>query len=573
MALLVVALALLLAACGGAAEQATATPAATRAASTATPVAGATATATALAVATATPKPATSAGPKYGGTLRLYTRADPARWDPQKMTAGEIPLRVVEQAVFSRPVTLEWPTEGKCQFSILPDAGKSWRWLDDKTFEIALNQGIQFQNKPPVNGRELTAQDLVYSLKRMGEWQDVVQTFTKQIDKIEATDRYTARVSFNTPLPSFVFSYLGTYRGPIIVPAESLSGPDKDLSDPVKSWIGSGAFMFKSWTPGVKYTVERNPNFFKKGMPYVDGMDFIVMQDMATRMAALRGGKLDILTEAPVSDSLSLARSNPRMQVRRCPLYSGYIGLWMRTDKAPYNDVRVRRALSMAIDRNAIISSVLQGEGEVVGLLPSHLPLGMAVKDFPPETRKYLEYHPDDAKRLLQEAGFDKGLKVQFATSAIYGSPYNETFEAIKAMWDQVGIQTDLVWMERGAFVNKLTVEGDFPEIAFVRPGQSDPYLWLGRFNSKRSAKEENKSRVSDPALDKLLDEFQVSVDPKRQEELARQVQIRVADQVYAIMAINPMAFTLANPWVRDMGETGYVVFPQTMYERVWMDR
>lgn len=453
-------------------------------------------------------------------------------FDPHRTGGGAYDTRMQHNVAFSMLATYSTAPEAACQNIVIPELAKSWRWVDDRTFEVKLIEGVRFLNKPPVNGREVTADDVIYSLKRAAEFPTAWQSSMQLIKAYEQVDKYTVRFRHDAPNPSIITEVLPQHYGAVIMPKEA-AGPGDRFDDPRQSYVGSGAFMFQDYKPGVKVTYEKNPTYFKTGKPYLDRLEYLITPDISTRTALLRVGRLTMWGyELPKIMAEQIMATMPQIQVGKCPTLAGgtaNVRMYMHTDKPPFNDVRVRRAISMAVDRHTIAKTTYGGEA-VVSLFPPRKPFFIPFEALSPNTRKYLEYHPQEAKALLAEAGYPNGIEMEIMVTTQYGPPFTEIAEGITAMMAQAGIKAKLDWREYNNY--RVTINAaTFPQAA-LGPSTSSEYLELSRFRSDNSVSV-NRSWVKDPTLDSLIDRFMTSVDEKVQVEAATALQQRIVDQAY----------------------------------------
>lgn len=578
-------LVLLAAACGPAASptsvpQATATPRLTAVAtSTPLPPSGTRVSATPTPAASAAPRGPAEAKPKYGGTVTTALRTDPQDWDPHAMKSGYRDARLQHNMVFSGLITNPAvPEVPSCAASSNLDALEKWEWTDPTTLALKLRQGINFVNQPPVNGREATANDVVFSLKRgiFEEPMRGVELVSKMVTDIKAVDRYTVRITFKRPTPQFIDTVLSNYYGALLLPPEARN-VQGFYRPPETAYKGTGPFMFKEWRTGVHVLYERNPNYWKKGLPYVDSVKMMIIPDQSTRAASLRSGKLDIWAgEIPTPMALGLQKTSPEIETQGCPMDSGFGYLWMQAGVnavKPFDDVRVRRAVNMAIDREGMTKSALMGYGvdtpfAAIGFHEWYL----STNDYPPEIRKYISYDPAEAKKLLLEAGYPNGFDTEVEWTTRFGSPGNEMVESIIADLNKVGIRAKLYLEEYVAYLDRGTKAG-FKPLRMGKPTTwTDPWRVMSRLHSQ-NALSENKAGISDPVLDKLIDELLVTMDVKRQKELAAQIQYRAIDQAWVVSVPQPMDWTADLPRVKDFKNTGNLHWAYTWLERVWLDK
>ncbi|MBI2918415.1 MAG: ABC transporter substrate-binding protein [Chloroflexi bacterium] len=552
---------LVVAACGPAA---TATPVPTAAPGKPTPTAAPTVAPTAA--------PTAAKGPVRGGSLVVMKRGDPQSWDPDYTPGGARDTRETYQAVFSLMAT-SIPLKEPCQATINPEVAESWRWINDTTFEIKVRQGIKFQNKPPVNGRELTSEDVAYSLMRSMEApRRGLGSLPEHVKSAKALDATTVQVTTDGPAP-ILDLYMASFYGSPVLPKEAADA--KGRFEAPETYIGSGPFTFDQYVPGVKLVFGRNPTYWKQGLPYVDQMTQLIMGDQSTRMATLRAGKLDLwFGELPVTAAKELQATARNLQVQKCSQFSGPGKLWMRTDKAdsPFADIRVRRAISMAIDREALVKTVLQGEASPVAIYPAGIsPLVQAADQFPPEIRNYLTHNPSEAKKLLAEAGFPSGFTTSLTATPYYRSPYVEIVEALIAMLGEVGIKVQPNWVEYGAW-SSTALRGTYADLLYGLTVSGEPLDDLGRFHSKAGFNL-NRSHLNDPTLDSLIDEMLIAKDESQRQALAFKIQDRVVDQAYAFVTPIPFDFAFFQPWVKGFLWSGSFYWSGPYLERVWLEK
>ena len=181
-------------------------------------------------------------------------------------------------------------------------------------------------------------------------------------DSAEKVDEYTVHINLKEPFDFINGMPSGNRQGWIV--AEEASGAD-DLENPDASWIGTGPFTFEEYQTGTKVVFARNPNYFKEGLPYADAVEAHIIPDASTRLAALRSNQINIFPAAGPRVLEEIGRTNPDYFVKSCPSLF-HMEIRMRLDKEPWNNVLVRRAVSMALDRDAIIALALRGDGQAV---------------------------------------------------------------------------------------------------------------------------------------------------------------------------------------------------------------
>ena len=257
--------------------------------------------------------------------------------------------------------------------TIMPDLAERWEYTDDKTVVFYLRKGVKFHNKPPVNGREVKAQDVKYSLERFAAKSGFRARFD-DVDRVEVVDDYTVKIVTKHPFAPLLVN-LASPSHNFIFPKEA---EDKygDFNKG-EAAIGTGPFILERYERGVKLVFKRNPDYYIKGLPYVDGIEWQITPNDSARVALLRTGKVDFVQTTGLlagEEAIPLQQTNPELKVFKYQNLNWGM-FYMRTDQPPFNDVRVRRALSLAINRQAWLETLEFSEGcFVTGPIPCALP-------------------------------------------------------------------------------------------------------------------------------------------------------------------------------------------------------
>jgi peptide/nickel transport system substrate-binding protein len=522
------------------------------------------------------PSASTPGNIKTGGTLTFVQRSDPTSWDIWGAQRTIDPTRSAADMVFSPLIIPAADPNGGCDIKFEGELAESWKYLDPKTLEVKLRPGVKWHNKPPANGRDLTSDDVVFTFEDRFKQGGAGATFLGKtvFDHAEAVDPLTVKLYLKMPYANFLED-LYTTGWAWIVP-RGFAGPDGKewLEQPEKSWIGTGPFMFKEFQPGVKTVFEKNPNYFKSGKPYVDRVEMLTIADESTKLAQMRSGSLDVYPSAGPRSAADLKRTNSEMTVKSCP--SRFTeSLNFPLDKAPWGDVRVRQAVSMAINRDALIKTVLNGQDAFAGILWPNDPEAIKLEDFPPEYRKYLEYRPDEAKQLLAQAGFPNGFSTKLIFTPAYGSPWNELSEAIVTMLRGVGIQADMELMEYGAYIRQVVVNGEFdaPTMRYAnRFSISD--MAGGNLWSKHPAVDTTRlKKVPDEKLDGMIEEYFATFDTSKRKEQAKQIQYHLAETVPLLYNPTWGNALIAQPWVKNIAWRGNEKFFTNILDQAWIDK
>src|SRR4029453_17183478 len=315
------------------------------------------------------------------------------------------------------------PSISPGSFQVEGDLAESWSQPTELTYLFKLRKGVRFHAKPPVNGRELTAEDVVYSIDRFCTLKCNANAYMlSAVDNVEPPDKYTVKITLKEPYVWLLDMLANSHAVPII--ARECVDKHGDLKRH-EATIGTGPWMLDSYRPNVGFTFVRNPSYFLSGLPHIERVEVFVDEDNASRMAAFLSGKYDLGWEFPgtvnrvdwVQIKDTLKQKRPNLKTLEFP-NNVMAHVSMRTDNAPYSDVRVRRAMAMAIDRKGIIDALYEGVGVLNPAVPTALRDWSIPMDQLGEGLANYKYDPAAAKKLLAEAGGAKRFPatVEFTT-------------------------------------------------------------------------------------------------------------------------------------------------------------
>jgi peptide/nickel transport system substrate-binding protein len=440
-----------------------------------------------------------TAAAKYGGTFSFAVgSSDQPHLDPHQTNSFQYHVRGAGVA-YSQ--LLRYKSGPGVQFPIFapePDLAQSYEQPDDLTYTFKLRQGVKFQNKSPVNGRELVADDVVKSYQRQVA-EKINAGLFEGMDKVEAVDKYTVRVKMARPNADFIWGVTSTSSK--IIPPEILEGRPDLKEGPV---IGSGPFIFDKWDKGSLVSLVRNPDYYEKGLPYVDRLQLFRIPDPATLLSSIRGKQLDVGSVGLSSADIDgLVKANPQMQVIKQPGFFRF-EVQLRSDRPPFDDLRVRQAISKAIDRTEIVNTVLGGGADIgTGLnVPS---ADWLLPDA--EVKKLLTYDPDGARALLKQAG-KENLTVECVVGDYLSGLVVSAGELLKAQLAKVGVTLNLKKLDGTNYALQVYTRAEYEQMAFA--GQSAAPQ--APTNSDLQARVHSKGPINiahraNPEIDKLIEQ------------------------------------------------------------------
>ena len=472
--------------------------------------------------------------PKRGGVFRIRGEDPVSGLDPHLVVNHH---RIATNLSFthSRLVRIKSGAQVKPgTMPIEPDLAESWTQPNDTTFVFKLRKGVRWHNKPPVNGRELTAEDVKYTYERFLTLKgNPNRSMLEQVEKVEALDRYTVKFTLSEPFAWFLDYLAATVMW--IVPREAVE-KFGDLKK-AEACIGSGRWTLERYDTNVRLSFVRNPNYFIPGLPYADAVEVVVDEDPSSRLAAWMTGKYDFAPEYGQCvrrlDLEPVRRRKPTLQTQDFTvLFGGYTT--MKLDREPFKDVRVRRALALASNWKEILETNAwsQGHGLPNPAIPAALrEWAIPIDQLSAEGRRLYEQNIPEAKRLLADAGYPSGIKVPVEATLAWSPDYVDNLQVDMKNWKAGGIETELKSKEFAAFMS-TTIFGKFDKMAHsLRGGTPVPDITL--YAAHIPGQPLNSSGVDDPKLTEMIRLQRRTYNVSKRREIVYDIQRHLAEQVY----------------------------------------
>jgi len=510
----------------------------------------------------ASPKP-----PKRGG---VFTRA--SSWDPPVIDprlTQSVGLYQFAGLVGSRLVRYAFPDEatGPSDLSLKGDLAESWQSTPDaRVWTFKLRQGVKWHNVPPLNGREFVAADVKYCFEAYAK--EGAQSFTfQEIEAIETPDKYTVRVHLKTP--NVLFPQNVAEPITVLFSREVLE-EDGDLK---KRMIGTGPYTLKEHSRKVRVVLARNPDYFDRGRPYVDQYVILSTPDAATRMAAFRTGQSDVIWLASPSEVETIRRTNANAVVQSYHNSLTPFGVALAQDKPPFNDVRVRRAVSMAVDRQKQADTLFEGHGIIGWGVPY-----MYYQDKAPTLAQlgpWWQYRPAEAKKLLAEAGHPNG----FETTLFYYEYFPQMSSQVQLVQQDLkrnlNVDVKITKLDYTTYYGRY-VESKWDGMAWGFQSGHAVGLDERTYQYMHSKSTKNFFRVNDPVIDELTTKLRQTPERAEQRVITKKIVDREFDQVLRMWMPYDNGFLVFQPFVRN-GAAGALRrtdgYGSSAIARVWLDK
>jgi peptide/nickel transport system substrate-binding protein len=489
--------------------------------------------------------------PKPGGTLKLAIPGDMTFFNGNQGPAPGYETFWVWNNIFNGLVTASPPPE----FNVVPELAKSWEILEDgKIYIFHLVEGVKFHD-----GTDFDAEAAKWNFERIldPEVKSWVRVYYEAIDKVEAVDKYTLRITMKKPavlLPALA----GYFNGIPMLSPKSIENHGKDW---VRKPSGTGPFKLKALIPGDRIVLEKNPDYFKKGLPLLDVAEFRVMKDPQTAMTALRTGEIDFVMRVPVKLVPILERSK-NVQMVTGPELAPAVALINLRIK-PFDDVRARRAVGgYGLDRAEIAKVAFQGRTEpLVSVLPRGVPDAIDLNEMYP-------YDPEKAKQLLKEMGYDKNNPLSFTILlGNHDATLADIAALIKNQMAKIDVDAKINLMDVTAVVDRLLVKHDFDMLVSGFGSLVDINM---RSVSFFYGAQSDYMGINDPGLQALVYKWRESLDQGQRRQISADIQRLLADQMYWVSVSGYPFFQAYRDWVKD-----YVFYDQTAFylEKVWLNK
>lgn len=446
-----------------------------------------------------------------GGTIRVASDAPPVGLDPH--------VSIAYSSLAAYEHIYETLVRYNADMGLEPALAVSYEQPDDRTYVFKLRQGVKFHD-----GEAMTADTVKFNFDRLLDpaTGSPRRTLFESITEVKVIDPLTVRITMKEPFPSFLALIANPNYAGIVSPKAVAGGEIQ--SKPV----GTGPFRFTRYETGVRILYSRFEDYWDKGKPYVDGLEFTFTRDETTRIAALRRATAHIGWVREPRLAQMLEREKHLTIQQSAPVR--HQRLYMRTDQAPFDNVLVRQALSAATNRDEIIKTVLLGFGTLTAGLPPGMP-PYAVPANEVINLPFQKYDPELAKKLLAQAGYPNGFEFTLLTSP-QGFDYVTTAEILQSQWARVGMKMKIESVDWSAALQRWRNK-EFTTFLIASSWVPDPDNELTEFfHSKSSA---NYYGYSDPKLDAMFDAQRVMPNVNERAKAWREIQRYIAETAPAL--------------------------------------
>ncbi len=480
--------------------------------------------------------------PKPGGTLRVGVTFDVVTFDPSLSAAGGT-ITVPNMTYNKMLGMVDGIQKDPFKVELKPELAASWeRSPDGATWTFEVQEGINWQNLPPLNGRPFVSGDLKYAHDRYAS-EGVHRSYWANISSTETPDDSTYKINMGTVTADFILPLASRYQ--TVFPRETVD--DGTIAD---NPVGTGAMILTEAEQGSHMSFVKNPDYWEREV-LLDGAEFLVQRDAPARLAAFRVGQIDFAyaTGNTLPNLRNLLETNPDVQINLSPVTFGGIPFGMNLSNPKFADDRIRHAFTLAFDTDLMEDLIYENLSKTLPLQP-----WTWVWDEEPTVESgqlgpwFGRYDPDEAIKLLKAAGAED-LKFD-SIWYNYGSDHNQRTEIILAQLLAVGVEMNSQSVDYTEF-NSTWVPAKLEEATttgWLTAGFDADNAF---YNSVHSSSPGNRWRLNDPTVDAWAEEQQVELDPDARKEIHRTMMDYFLDKMYWPPMPAGISINVYQPWLR----------------------
>jgi len=510
----------------------------------------------------------TAVAQKSGGILKVYHRDSPASMSI--LEEATISTVLPMMGVFNNLVVYDQNVKQNSLQSIVPDLATSWELSEDGTqLTFKLREGVKWHD-----GKPFTAKDVACTWDLLlGKAKDKLRTNPRKIwyhnvEEVTANGDGEAAFHLKRPQPALI-ALLASGDSPVypchVSPRDMRSHP-----------IGTGPFKFVEFKPNERITVTRNPDYWKKGRPYLDGIEYTIIPNRSTALLAFEAGKFDLTfpdeVTIPLVKEVKSQRPEAICEVR--PTYNS-TNLIINRDKPPFDNADFRRALVLALDRKSFIDILAEGQGDIGGAM---LPPPAGVWGMPPDfLETVIGYDPDvqrnriEARKIMEKLGYgpDKRLNIKVSTRniALFRDPAVILIDQLKDIY----IDGELDPVETATWFPKVARKDYQIGLNITGSGVDDPDQQF--YENYACGSERNYTGYCNPELQKLFDEQSTEAVPEKRRRLVWEIDKKLQEEVARPIIYHIRAGTCWQPQVKGITLMVNSIYNGNRFEDIWLDK
>src|ERR1051326_9081331 len=506
--------------------------------------------------------------PKHGGILKIYHRETPGGISIHE--EATFSTNVPMMGVFNNLVIYDQHKAQNSPDTIVPELATSWAWNADKTqLTFKLREGVKWHDGKPFTAKDVKCTwDMLRGVSEQKFRKNPRKDWYANVTEISVNGDYEATSHLKRPQTSLL-AMLASGYSPVypchVSPAQMRTHP-----------IGTGPYKFVEMKQNETIKLVKNPDYWKKGLPYLDGIEYPIIPNRSTAVRAFGTNKVDVTSPTGLSGALEkdLKAQDPKAICEIKPTNVS-TNLIINRDKPPFDNADLRKAMALALDRAAFVKILFEGQADIGGSL---LPPPAGVWGLPPDILKTLPgYGPDvkknrdEARAIMQKLGYgpEKRLAIKVSTRNLgeYRDPAVILIDQLKDIY----IDGELDVVETGVWFAKIA-RGDYAVgLNLTGNGIDDPDQ--GFYENYACGSERNYTHYCNKDLQKLFDEQSVETDVKKRQQMVWDIDKKIQEDVARPILYHSRMATCWKPYVKNMTIMVNSSYNGFRYEDVWLDK
>jgi peptide/nickel transport system substrate-binding protein len=505
---------------------------------------------------------------KHGGVLKTWDFDSPASMSilEESTIAAERPM----MAVFNNLVLFDQHVKQNSLESIVPELATSWSWNEEGTeLTIPLQHGVKWHDGKPFTAQDVKCTwDLLTGAASEKLRINPRRSWYRNLEEVRADGDFQVTFLLKRPQPSFL-ALLATGWSPVypchVSPGEMRRHP-----------IGTGPFKFVDFKPNQSITLARNPDYWKPGRPYLDGIEYTIIRDPATARLAFIAGKFDV--SWPYSITIPVLKDiETQAPTAQCEVDATNVNrtLIINRDKPPFDNPELRRAMAFALDRKAFVDIITQGQGDIGGPM---LPGPEGIWGMPPEMLEALPgYGPDteksraEARRIMQKLGYGPNNKLAVTVSTRNVPPYRDPAVILISQLNEIYMEATLDPVDTVNWYPKVMRKDFTVGLNVTESALDDPDQQF--YENYVCGADRNYTGYCNPEVDKLVDRQSAEPNTEKRKQLVWEIEKRLIEDIARPVIFYPRGATCRYTQVKNLTIMVNSIYNGWRFEDLWLDK
>src|SRR5262252_8688099 len=517
-------------------------------------------------VVLATADPATSQ--KAGGILRSYSIDSPASMSIHE----EVTIYSLRPAmgVFNNLVVYDQHVKQNSMQSIVPELAKSWAWDEDGTrLTFKLHEGVKWHDGKPFTAADVKCTwDLLQGKASERLRINPRKAWYRNLDEVTTNGDYEATFVLKRPQPAFLALLASGFS-----PVYPCHVPPRDMR---QHPIGTGPFKFVEFKPNESIKLVRNPDYWKPGRPYLDGIEYTIMREIAPRNLAFFAGKFDV--NSPYGVTIPTLKDFAAQAPQAiCEVTSTNVNRTMiiNPSKPPFDNIDLRRAMALSLDRKAFIDIITDGQGDIGGVM---LPPPEGVWGMPPEVLQTLPgYDPDvaknraEARKIMEKLGYGPNKRLETKLSTRNIPSWRDPSVLLISQLKEIYIDAELDVVDTTQWYPRIMRKDFTVGMQVTETGVDDPDQAF--YENYVCGSDRNYTGYCNPEVDKLVDRQSMEADSGKRKQLVWEIERKLVEDDARPVIFYPRGATCRHPQVKGLTVMVNSIYNGYRFEDVWLDK